>query len=168
MKYYTLFHEKKKKTQKHANINQRGSTGSIPSIEITKECLESGDYMSDESEYQEGVVDRSHRNNVTSSSNNANNGCPSPLPSHSQYQTAQHQYHQPQVRWMNECKQSLERKSNVQSKHFLSVVRTSSIFLLSLSLYICLIFHLEPLNWCCGNLSQDEIELSQLSLIGVS
>lgn len=91
----------KKKTQKHANINQRGSTGSIPSIEITKECLESGDYMSDESEYQEGhAVDRSHRNNVASN-NNAHNECPSPLSSHSQYQTAQHQmHHQPQVRWM--------------------------------------------------------------------
>lgn len=57
--------------------------------------------MSDESEYQEGV-DRSRRNSINNI--NTNNGCPSPLPSHSQsqYQTAQHQYHQPQVRWMNE------------------------------------------------------------------
>lgn len=87
--------------KKHVNMNQRGSSGSIPSIEISKECLESGDYVSDESEYQEGGNgDRSHHQNT-----NSNTGPPSPSTSHSQYQSAQHQYHQ--VRWIVKT----ERKS---------------------------------------------------------
>lgn len=80
-------HQLLKKTQKQ-NTNQRGSTGSIPSIEITKENIESGEYISDESEYQEGTNGRSGRRN---------NGPPSPVPSYAQ-QSPQHQYNQPQVR----------------------------------------------------------------------
>lgn len=88
--YHWHIHQLLKKTQKHAN-NQRGSSGSIPSIEITKENVESGDYISDESEYQEGGNgERGQRNN---------NGPPSPLSSYAQHQSPQHQYHQPQVRW---------------------------------------------------------------------
>lgn len=89
-------HQLLKKTQKHAN-NQRGSSGSIPSIEITKEIVESGDYVSDESEYQEGGNgERGHR-----SSHMNNNDPPSPMPSYGQHHSPQHQYHQPQVRWNN-------------------------------------------------------------------
>ena len=90
---YIIIHQLLKKTQKHANNQrERGSTGSIPSIEITKENIESGDYISDESEYQEGGNgERGQRNN--------NNGPPSPLPAYAQHQSPQHQYHQPQVRW---------------------------------------------------------------------
>lgn len=89
MAKYHNSHQLLKKTQKHA-INQRGSSGSIPSIEITKENIESGDYISDESgEYQEGGNgERGPRNN---------NGPPSPLPPYAQvHQSPQHQY---QVRW---------------------------------------------------------------------
>lgn len=93
-KYHNI-HQLLKKTQKHAN-NQRGSSGSIPSIEITKENIESGDYISDESEYQEGG--NGERGDRRNSSININ-GPPSPLPSYAQHQSPQHQYHQPQVRW---------------------------------------------------------------------
>lgn len=115
---------KQKAYKSSANISQQDSSGSIPSIEITKEHLESAvDYISDqESEYQEG------ENNINHSSNNAsnNNGRmgrrasavpPSPLPSSSSYaqhhpQSPQHQYHQqhhPQVN-MKMCCQN-EKKS---------------------------------------------------------
>ena len=88
--YHWHIHQLLKKTQIHAN-NQRGSSGSIPSIEITKDNVESGDYISDESEYQEGGNgERGQRNN---------NGPPSPLSSYAQHQSPQHQSHQPQVRW---------------------------------------------------------------------
>jgi hypothetical protein len=83
-------HQLLKKTQKHAN-NQRGSSGSIPSIEITKENVESGDYVSDESEYQEG-------GNGERGARSSNNDPPSPSPSYAQHQSPQHQYHQSQVR----------------------------------------------------------------------
>jgi hypothetical protein len=89
--YHWHIHQLSKKTQKHAN-NQRGSSGSIPSIEITKENVESGDYISDESEYQEGG------NGERSQRNSNSNGPPSPLSSYAQHQSPQ-QYHQPQVRW---------------------------------------------------------------------
>lgn len=90
--YHWHIHQLLKKTQKHAN-NQRGSSGSIPSIEITKENVESGDYISDESEYQEGG------NGERGQRNTNNDGPPSPLSSYAQHQSPQHQYHQPQVRW---------------------------------------------------------------------
>jgi hypothetical protein len=102
-----------KKTQKHA-LNQRGSSGSIPSIEITKENVESGDYISDESEYQEGGNgDRDRRNSCIN-----NNGPPSPMPSqYAQHQSPQHQYHQPQVRWMKNQKKTFLKKNNVLPEH---------------------------------------------------
>jgi hypothetical protein len=94
-------HQLLKKTQKHAT-NQRGSSGSIPSIEITKENIESGDYVSDESEYQEGGNGERERG-ARSSNMNSNNGPPSPSPSYAQHQSPQHQYHQSQVRAGAEC-----------------------------------------------------------------
>jgi hypothetical protein len=92
-----------KKTQKQNASSQQDSSGSIPSIEITKENIEAGDYISDESEYQEGGNGGSSRRHAN------NNGPPSPLPSYAQHhqQSPQHQYHQQQnqhqVRWKNPC-----------------------------------------------------------------
>lgn len=93
-KLYHNIHQLLKKTQKHAN-NQRGSSGSIPSIEITKENVDSGDYVSDESEYQEGGNgERDRRASIN------NNGPPSPLPSYAQHQSqSQSPQHHYQVRW---------------------------------------------------------------------
>jgi hypothetical protein len=94
----------KKSQKQNANSQQQDSSGSIPSIEITKENIESGDYVSDESEYQEGAINESvmsgRRVSVA-----INNSIPPASPSYHQtshaqqshHQSPQHQY-QPQVR----------------------------------------------------------------------
>lgn len=96
-----------KKTQKQNVSQQQDSSGSIPSIEITKENVESGDYISDESEYTEGngAPPIGRRNTIANISNN--NSPQSPLTSYThqqhhqpQQQQQQHQHHhQSQVRW---------------------------------------------------------------------
>lgn len=111
--------KKQKSYKANANISQQDSSGSIPSIEITKENLEGADYISDESEYQEGE-------NNNSNNNNTNNGRmgrrhstvpPSPLPSSSSYaqhhqQSPQHQYHQQHQPQVNiSCVAMNEKKS---------------------------------------------------------
>lgn len=91
--------------------SQPDSSGNIPSIEITKENLEGGaDYISDESEYQEGE----------SSSNSNNNGRmgrrhstvpPSPLPSSSSY--AQHHQQSPQHNQYHQQQQQQQPQVNI-------------------------------------------------------
>lgn len=90
---------KQKSYKQNANNSQQDSSGGIPAIAITKENLESADYVSDESEYQEGENNgRNGRRNSTVP--------PSPLPSSSSYtqhhqQSPQHQYHQQQQPQVN-------------------------------------------------------------------